>query len=112
MYLLLALHTVDAEYRQGHQRPQTFRWIAISVVVYSCDRLYKNLSAGWARPGASHILVEVTAEHFTIDVRRYPNPLFFITHVKSLANVCDWNTHTHTHIYIYIYIYIYVCVCV
>ena len=62
-------HTMDNEFRHlGKQRSQTFKWIAASAIVYICDRLYRNLSAGWTSRKAVPI-VGITAEHYTLDVR-------------------------------------------
>lgn len=67
-YVLLVAHTFDHEFRAGRKRPQIFRWISVSACVYLCDRLYRNLSAGWSSPTSTPV-IGVTTEHYTLDVR-------------------------------------------
>jgi len=65
----MVAHTLDVEFRKGALvRSQNFQWISISFIIYSLDRLYKNLSAGWTSEGAQP-MITVMQEHYILNVR-------------------------------------------
>jgi hypothetical protein len=44
MYIVLVVHTLDSEFRTGHSRSQTFKWVIGSLAVYLADRSWRYIT--------------------------------------------------------------------